>query len=149
VIATHVKHRGSNLNISHGLQKLIISEQIIGFFCELLRQFIHSLIIIAATKLPSRITRRTNFEVAMRDRVTGPNPTNPRSMWNGAWCACLVRFRCTCETNTPFPSTSLSRFLTWPRLPGQFSVQRMVLAKRVDALGISPRATPAEWSARH
>jgi hypothetical protein len=39
-------------------KKLIISEQIIGLFYELSKQFIHSPIIIATTEPPSRITRR-------------------------------------------------------------------------------------------
>jgi hypothetical protein len=38
-------------------KKLIISEQIIGLFCELSRRFIHSPITIATTEPPSRITR--------------------------------------------------------------------------------------------
>jgi hypothetical protein len=37
-------------------KKLIVSEQIIGLFCELSRQFIHSPIIITITEPPSRIT---------------------------------------------------------------------------------------------
>jgi hypothetical protein len=39
-------------------KKLMISEQIIGLFRELLKQFIHSPIIIATTEPPSGITRR-------------------------------------------------------------------------------------------
>jgi hypothetical protein len=39
-------------------RKLIISEQFIGIFYELSRQFIHSPIMIATTEPPSRITRR-------------------------------------------------------------------------------------------
>jgi hypothetical protein len=69
-------------------KQLIISEQIIGLFCKLSRQFIHSAIVIETAEPPSRITRRV-FPVLSCSTYCGtiapsivqpPDPTNRRDL---------------------------------------------------------------------
>jgi hypothetical protein len=89
-------------------KKLIISEQIIGLFCELSRQFIHSPIIIATTEPPSRIARRVfpvlscstycgrtaPSIVQRRHRTNRPDPRAPRSGFNAPrWMTARKKWR--------------------------------------------------------
>jgi hypothetical protein len=98
--------------------KLIISEQIIGLFNELSKQFIHSPIIIATTDPPSRITRRV-FPVLSCSRyyrtiapsiVHCRHPTNrrdPRALRGGfearTWTTARGKWR---QWQRPIPRSS-------------------------------------------
>jgi hypothetical protein len=53
-------------------KELKSSEQIIGLFCELSTQFIHSPTVIATTEPPNRVTRRV-FRCSHVPRIAGPS----------------------------------------------------------------------------
>jgi hypothetical protein len=98
-------------------KKSIISEQIIGRFSKLSRQFIHSPIIIALTEPPSRITRRI-FPVLSCSTYCGTiapsivqrrHPTNRRDPRGPRWTTAR---RKGWQWQRPIPRSSSGKYHT-------------------------------------
>jgi hypothetical protein len=104
----------AQISTSHMIFKMsIISEQIIGLFHELSKQFIHSPIIIATTEPPSRITRRvfpvlscsTHCRMIARLIVQRRHPTKRRDPCAPRWTTARGKWR-QWQWQRPIPRSS-------------------------------------------